>query len=448
MLVRLSSLSERLRSSLFFVPMAYVAVGIVLGFAGVELDRRIVDETGELPFGLTSTVDSARAALGTVASATISFAGIAFSISLLVIQLASSQYSPRVVHGLLRDQFSKRIMGIVVGTFTYCLVVLRSVRGPLEEGGEPVIPSISVGLGVALGVVSILSIIAFIDHSAHAMDVSRVLARATANGVATVRRLWDDPDERADDEPSRPGDDVVPEAPDEHLVITHAADGWIQNVDLASMSRAADRGGTVRLDTEVGRYAVAGTVLCVVWPVPEDPDLARERARYAVVTGSSRTADQDVGYGVRQLADVALRALSPGINDPTTAQDALFHLGSVLRAALEHTPPPLATPMGDGRVLLRPERLDHALLVDLAFDEVRLAAVGLPTVCIYLLELLQLLEQVATDGRDGDARRAIRKQAALVRAGVDHTDLSAHDADRIRTAHDRRFGPPMESLGT
>lgn len=443
MLVRLASLTERLRSSLFFVPTAYVVAGAVLALIGVEVDRSIVEANTDLPFGLTSTVDSARAVLGTVAAATISFAGIAFSVSLLVIQLASSQYSPRIVHGLLRDPFSKRIMGIVVGTFTYCLVVLRSVRTSLEEGGDPVIPNISVGVAVLLGVLAILSTIAFIDHSAHSMDVSRILATGMDDGVRTIRKLWlaedaEHPPTRLDvDDQALHGD-----PPADHLVIAHAGDGWIANMDLRALCEAADPGGTVRLETEVGRYAIGGTPLCTVWPAPDDPDAATERARRAVVTGSSRTTEQDVGYGVRQLADVALRALSPGVNDPTTAQDAIFHLGSVLRELLEHAPPPLATPMEGDRVLLRPQRLDHAELVDLAFDEVRLAAAGQPTVSIYLLELLHLLDQVAVSGPGGDDCPAVRRQAALIRTSADHPDLGAHDADRIRRAHDRRFGPP------
>jgi len=434
--VRLRPLSERLRGSLFFVPVLYVVGGLLLGIIGVELDRQIVDTNTDLPFGLTSTVDSARAVLETVGGATITFAGIAFSISLLVIQLASSQYSPRVVHGLLRDPFTKRVMGVVVGTFTYCLVVLRSVRGPLEESGDPVIPNISVAVGVLLGVVAIMAIIAFINHSAHTMDVSRILARATEDGMAAARRLWDE-EPGVGSDPER-----LPEAPPDHLVVTHAADGWVRDIDFDRVVAAAPSGGTVRIATEVGRYAVAGTPLCAIWPAPHEPDEARAEAREAITTGDSRTVEQDVGYAVRQLADVALRALSPGINDPTTAQDAIFHLGSVLRELLSRHPPRLAAPVDGDRLLLRPERLGPRELIGTAFDEVRLAAQGMPTVCIYLLELLHLLDEAVED--DGPARDALRRQAALVRAGVEHAGLGTHDADRIRDAHDHRFGPPVE----
>ena len=433
--VRLASLSERLRNSLFFVPMAFVVAAVFLGVLAVELDQRVVEGTTELPFGLASTVDSARALLETVASATITFAGIAFSISLLVIQLASSQYSPRVVHGLLRDPFTKQVMGVVIGTFTYCLVVLRAVRGPLEDDGTPVVPSISVGFALFLGVVSILAIIAFINHSAQTMDVSRILGRAASDGLAAADRLWDD------EPPTGSDPERVPEAPDDHLLVTHADDGWVRDIDFAGIVASAPPGGTVRLETEVGRYAVAGTPLCRIWPRPDDVDGSCEQARSGIVTGNSRTVEQDVSYAVRQLADVALRALSPSVNDPTTAQDAVFHLGTVLRELLTRHPPRLATPMDEDRLLLRPERSGHVELIGIAFDEVRLAATGMPTMCIYLLELLHLLDESLGDDRPA-ARDAIRLRAALIRTGVERTDLDAHDADRVRDAHDRRFGPP------
>ncbi|NNE10616.1 MAG: DUF2254 domain-containing protein [Ilumatobacter sp.] len=434
-MVRLDAVTERIRSSLFFVPMAFVVASVVLALVSIVVDKRLVTNGTELPLGLTSTVDSARAVLSTVAGATITFAGIAFSVSLLLIQQASSQYSPRVVHGLFRDPFNKRIMGVVVGTFTFCLVVLRSVRGSLEEDGSPVIPNLSVGLAVVFGLISILSIVAFINHSAHSMDVSNILANVTAEAKDTVRSQWRSPDSESFD------DDPVPDGPDDDdLVVVLDQDGWIQQVDLHALSLASDPGGTVLLSIAVGRYAISGTPLCSIRPVPHDRDESIRCARSSVVIGDTRTMQQDVGYGLRQLADVALKALSPGINDPTTAQDALFHLGSVLHEALEHRPPRRRQSMDDDRVLLLPEATTHRDLVNLAFDEVRLAARGLPRVCLYLLELISLIDESLGDVITDDAREALRSQARLIRDGADGADLSDHDRRRVTDAWEQRFG--------
>jgi hypothetical protein len=221
--LRISSLLERLRSSLFFVPMVAVIVATVLGLAALAVDRRVDTTLADLPLGFTSTVESARTLLGVIAGATISFAGIAFSVSLLIIQLASSQYSPRVVHTLFRDPFNKRVMALVVGTFTYCVVVLRSVRSALEFGGDPVIPNISVAIAVVLGIATILAIVAFINHSAHAMDISEILERIRRETTEQIRAEWT---------PTKPGVDtdheIPPPSAEPTTVIRADRSGWIQ----------------------------------------------------------------------------------------------------------------------------------------------------------------------------------------------------------------------------
>ncbi len=146
MLTRLTAMSGRLRSSLFFLPMVCVLLGVVLAEIMLGIDAMVSD----IDSRWTATVESARTVLTTIAGATLTFAGTAFSVSLLLLSLASSQYSPRVVHGMFRDPFNKRVMGLVIGTFTYCLIVLRAVRSSLEGTDEPIVPSVSILLAVVL----------------------------------------------------------------------------------------------------------------------------------------------------------------------------------------------------------------------------------------------------------------------------------------------------------
>lgn len=429
--IRIGALAERVRSSLFVLPMLLVVAGIGVGLAMIEVDRTLGDAATRLPLVLTTTVDGARDVLGVVASATITVAGIAFSVALLVIQQASSQFSPRVVHSLFRDPFNRRVMGLSVGTFTYCLVVLRAVRSPLEEGGEPVIPNLSVSLAVGLGVSSILAIVAFIDHNAHTLEVSEILARVARDSIHQLRRSW----------PEDAGDAASVEvlAPGDGHTIPFAANGWLQQVSSEGLLRLVPPGGTVRLETRAGRYAVEGTPLCTVWPAPVDADAARAGAADAVRVGPVRTMQEDPSYGIRQIADVALIALSPGVNDPTTAQDAIFHLAAVLREALVRDLPPAVEHGEGGRRLLRPEGQTHEGLVHLAFDEVRRSSPTMPTVCTYLLEALHLLHEV-TLATHADRAPALRRQAELVLAGAERADLLPEDLDVVRTAFERRFG--------
>ncbi len=436
MSLRLSSLAERLRASLFFVPMVAVLFGVGLGLAGVTLDRRLGSSTATLPFGLTSTVQSARVLLSTVAGATITFAAIAFSVSLLTIQQASSQYSPRVVHTLFRDPFNRRVMGLVVGTFTYCLIVLRSVRSALDAAGSPIIPNLSVAMGVVLGICTILAVVAFINHSAHSMDVSEILESVRVETVALVRRDWS---------PAEPGHvpaanlDVMAEP---SAVVRFDRSGWVQQVDFGTILACIPDGGVMRLDTHPGRYAIEGTPVCAVFPAPSGAELPHVRSVIcsAISIGATRTMQQDASYGLRQLVDVALKALSPGVNDPTTAQDAIFHAAAVLLELLVHDPPTRRLVGERGQRLLLVHAHSHYELVQLAFEETRVAAADQPTVCVYLLEALHLLsEGVRARGLE-ERGAAIAEQARLVVAGCDAADLISADRARVRSAYAHRFG--------
>lgn len=426
-MIRLKNLRDRIRSSLFFVPMVYVIGAVLAGQAMLVVD----DSVEGIPERLTATVDSARNVLSVTAGATLSFAGIAFSVSLLLISLASSQFSPRVVHGLFRDPFNKRVMGIVIGTFTYCLVVMRAVRGPLEEGGTSVVPSVSVLVAVVFGVVSILAIVAFISHSAHSMDVSEILHRVTSEAIGQIQRI------PFDDHPSVPVDPQVPVG--DGFDVMFQADGWVQQIDYGELLSALEPEATMRIATVAGRYAISDTPLGTIWPHPTEEESICRAVRNAVVIGETRTMDQDSMYGLRQLADVALKALSPGINDPTTAQDAMFHLAALLRRILERPIPPSAIADDKGRRLLLEEELTHESIISLAFDEVRVASSGQPTFQIYLLEILRMLI-VALDGADhAPARAAMRQQANLVVAVSDLADLTESDHERVRMAYQSRF---------
>lgn len=420
------------------MPVAFVGAGAVLGYVLVRVDRRLTANGTTLSFVPDATAESARVVLSTVATATIGIAGIAFSISLLIIQLASSQYSPRIVHSLFRDPFTKRVMGVVLGTFTYCLVVMGAVHNPGELGGDAVVPTLSVGVALVLGLISVLATVGFIDHSAHSMDVSTLLHRVTSEALESADQCWPAPgatdaerlDEHEDDEPTEPG-----------FTVTFDRNGWIQRVDSEALLGAVPPDGTVWLESAVGRYAVAGRTMVVVWPVPppgEQTDVAAA-VRSAVHVGATRTMHQDPAFGVRQLVDVALRALSPAVNDPTTAQDAIFHVAAVLRDLLERESPSRTRRGADGRRLLRHELPDHAEIVGLAFDELRPVAANQPTVCIYLLEALHVLGDSPVVSASPERRDLLRTQAHLVLEACEQADPVTYDRDRVRAAYARRF---------
>jgi uncharacterized membrane protein len=426
---------ERVRSSLFFVPLVFLTAGVVLAEVALLVDDRLEDVADTFPLTLSATVDGARAVLTTVATATVTVAGIAFSIALVVFQQAASQHTPRVVYSLFRDPFNKRVIGVVVGTFSYCLVVLRVVRGPIDPTGSAVVPSLSVAGAVLLGLVSLLAIIAFIDHSAHAMDVSELLQRITDDTLDELRRPAEH--EHGDLEPAATG--VLPDSAG--YAVAAGSNGWVQHIDQRELLRAVAPGSVVHLRTRVGRYVAEGSPICTVTSRPDrhDVDEVTSAVRRAVLVGRTRTLHQDPAYGLRQLTDVAVRALSPGVNDPTTAQDAIFHLAAVLRAVLR-SPEPCPVQDGSGSVVV-PDGADwHAELVDQAFDEIRRDASSRPTVTRYLLQAIHLVVESLPDDAPSAARRALLRQARLARDGCRASGGLPEDVELVVETYAANFG--------
>jgi uncharacterized membrane protein len=424
---------ERIRMSLFFVPMVGVLIGMVGASVTIWIDSRLDLQGGDLPLGVISTVASARAVLSTVAGATISFAAIAFSISLLIIQQASSQFSPRVVHTLFRDPFNKRVMGLVMGTFTYCLVVLRSVRSLDESGGDAIIPTLSVAIAVVLGIATIISIIAFLNHSAHSMDVSQILDRVENEAVGHARREWEVA------EFDRPPPEPIAEPDHPAHIVRFDRSGWVQQIDADVLLDCLPDEATALVHTYPGRYAIRGAPLCTLTVTPEDIEATEHAILGAVSTGNTRTMQQDISFGLRQMADVGLKALSTGVNDPTTAQDSIFHIAAVLAEMLRRDPPPRERTDDRNRRVVLVEQPSGDDLVRLAFGELRRAAATQPTVCIYLLEALHLLRE-GLEAAGLTIRTAVLvEQARLVVAGCEAADLLQADLADVRGAYDKRF---------
>jgi uncharacterized membrane protein len=426
---RVRAASDALRTSFFFLP----AIAVVVGFLGARwlVGVEVGDWVGR------STVDSARAVLATTAAATITFASITFSVSLLIMQQGSSQFSPRVIHGLVRDPFNRRVIAVVVGTFTFCLVSLQRVRGPVAEGGEEVVPELAVAVGLLLGVVAVLAVVAAINHTSRKMDVSAILGDIVEQ--ATDMRTSPD----TDDEVQATTQSIrsIPQG-EPVTVVRFDADGWVRQIDRRGLLGVVDAGGIVRLETDAGRYAVRSTPLCIIWPAVAEARVEEvtRSARHCVRLGPTRTMREDAGYGARQLVDVALRALSPGINDPTTAQDAIFHLGTVLVDRLSSSPVPTAYHDGNGRCLLAPHALTDEDLAELAFAELRRAGAGQPAVAVYVLQTIALVADAARANDAGERIAPFVAQARLLLDNVDAAGLIDDDRASIHNSYRALFG--------
>ena len=411
---------ERLRDSLFFVPAAFIAAGIVLAFVTSRLDANVPLESSLLP----TSADATRTILASVAAASATVAALVFSITAVTVQLAASQYSPRVLQGFLRDRFQQVAVGVVVGTFSFALVGLATLGSSASDGGGSAWTAMA---ATVLGIAVIIGIVAFIDHVTRRIRADDTIKRLAAETTSSMES-WFAHDRGQDDLESWD----IPESTREETVRA-SRDGWVQAIDSQRIAADLPAGVIARVDVRIGTHVNRGDRIVTLWRAEsaDDEDIPSGLER-AVVVGTTRTIAQDPGFGIRQLVDIALRALSPGVNDPTTAADVVHHLVAPLRVAVLAEPlRRVLTADGGGRVVMFQEP-DQDDLVREAFSEIRLASSRQPHVGRALAEALgSLRSQVErSDGRKR-ALPVLDEQLRLVASEVRSWELPAPDVEDV-----------------
>lgn len=433
MMLRFSSLYERFRGSLFYVPALYVVIAGIGAWVASNFDREYARELPHIPILLSTTVTSARSVLSTIAGATITVAGVMFSLTVIAVQLASSQFSPRVLRGLLRDRVSQHTIGITVATFTYCLLVLAGTRiGGVDAIGEEPLQNVSVTAAVALSLAAVLAIVAFLDHSARSMQVGEVIRRIAKETHEAARRRF--PEHGESDPVSRP--EPPGRAPD--LVVRSEREGWVQLIDMTAILDVLPSGSIGRVATRAGAFVIEGRPLVELWGEVDEPDDLVRALQRRFVIGDGRTMKQDVMFGVRQLVDIGLRALSPGINDPTTAIEVLYRLGGIVRelALRDLFLGGLEDPEKD-RALVQGDVLDLDDVVRYSFRQLRVVATSQPGVLKMLVRVLgEVTVELRRHGLD-ERIGPFREEARLALRALESHGHITEDVTPVRREAER-----------
>jgi uncharacterized membrane protein len=431
MMHRLENAWIALRSSLWFLPSLIVVGAVAVAIALIEVDtkldhREILSQWPRL-FG--AGAEGTRGMLSAIGSAMITVAGVVFSITIVALSLASSQYTPRMLRNFMRDRSNQVVLGTFVGIYAYCLVVLRTIRGG-DEGAF--VPSLAALGAILLAFAGIALLIHFIHHISSAIQVGRILAAIAQETSAAIERTL--PERLTPDDDDRPED--VP-ASERLAAVAATRTGYVQNVGAEVLVRCACRlDAVVRLPHCIGDFIVEGEpVVTIDGDRPLDDEVTATLRR-AVSVGDQRTVEQDVAFGLRQIVDIALKALSPGVNDPTTATMCLDYLSALL-VDLATRRFPGRRHDEEGRLRVVVEAPTFASMLALAVEEIRLAARDQPVV---LRKLIGVLERVAGATRSPARRRALRTQLAWIgnaAAEVDDAQFRARLAAEFAHAQAR-----------
>ncbi len=428
-------LSVSLRAKLWPLPMLAVVVSVAAGVGLTRLDAHV--DSG-LPQGVTDYLfsggaDAARGVLSAIAGSLITVTSLTFSLTVVTLQLASSQFSPRLLRTFTSDRFVHATLALFLATFVFALTVLRTVR--TEQTSSPAfVPQISVTLAFILALASVLGLVFFLAHLAQEIRIETMLRNVHAEARQTAGRALENTGEASQSE--------APLIPADAQTLAAQSSGFLTSIDQdALLQTVIEAGAVIFVHRAPGDRFVSDTPLAHAWPLaPHDrltsaqfDDLAH-RLNAAVHIGYERTPAQDISYGLRQITDVANKALSPGINDPTTAVHAIGHSSALLcdLAQLKLGDRFLTDDEGRTRLILHRPNLPE--LLELAVAQPRRYGAADPAV---LTAILDLLRELAWRARSPVAQQAIAHQLMRVRgtAAEQGFDTSEQQAlDRSATA--------------
>ncbi|HEV2149262.1 MAG TPA: DUF2254 domain-containing protein [Longimicrobiaceae bacterium] len=435
MLARLTMVWVKVRDSLWFLPgvLTLAAAGIAVALTEAERGGDLLPELGP-SWIFAGRAEGARGVLSAIAGGLITVTGVVFSVTIVALQLASSQFTPRVLRNFTADRANQLVLGVFIGTFAYTILVLRTIYGG-ADGEEGFVPRVAVTGAVLLVMVSIGCLIFFISHAARSIQVSAILDRVAMETLRDVQRLFPDQVGHADEvevpDPRPPEHDSAP--------VTAAESGYLQAVDSAALFQLGERGGRViAMVPQMGDFVVAGEALASVAPPEAVDDELVAGVRTAFVLGPERTPEQDVEFGIIEISDIAVKALSPGINDPTTAMHCIDRLGEILLAFGARRPPRARrTEHGVVHFIARYTTFERAL--GLAFDQIAHFGASNPAIPKRLLNVLGKLEALLPERHHGTVRAQVDAVLRLSRGALDDP---AHAA-----AVERAAGPAQRAEG-
>lgn len=386
MKIPLINFVERLRSSQWVLPGILAVGAVIIAAAALKLDAWASAHLPELPwFVFSGSSDDARQLLATLAGSMVSLTTITFSVTMIVLTLASNQFGPRVLRNFLRDHFNQTILGTFVASLLFCLLLL----GQLPASGDSSPPRIAISLAILFTVICLFALLGFVHHTAKSIQTSHVVQRAADQLDDCVQKLFP----HAVSDHRSPQDDGAEPDFEETLDSGKAnASGYLQAIDLDSMLAWAHRHKTVlKIGPQPGDFITSGDQLVHVSPAHEDQDEFELQVQKWFLLGSERTGEQDARYGFRQLVEIAVRALSPGINDPFTALNAIDQIGCALATVAQREPAPhhLWDDQGDLRIIAPAESF-IAIARD-AFSPLRFYGREHPLVLAHLIKLLETL---------------------------------------------------------
>ncbi len=436
---------DALRTTFWVVPTVLIVVAALLFLATFEIDWAVYHHHLSLPAWVESgSPDAGRQILIAIAAAIITTVGVVFSITILALTLASQQFGPRMMRNFIRDPGNQLTLGVFVGTFVYSVLALGSIT---SLPGGTFVPHLTVTVAEGLLLVDLAVLIYFIHHIAKSIQLPEVIAGIARDLSRAIEAEFPD---------HVPADAGRPDAVDAEgradagaelldRVDTRGADvvarhsGYLQFVSYGSLIDIAETlDAVIRLAHRPGHFVVAGRPLAKVWPAGAAAQVAAALDK-SHVTGPHRTLTQDPVFAIDQLVEIAIRALSPAVNDTFTALTCIDWLSAGLSEISGRVLEEGIYRGRSGKIRLIEFDPSYDRMLNRAFDKVRQAGRGMPAV---IIRLLDALAHIAEHAEDGERQSAILRQAEMIVRGAEEEVREPNDLADIR----RRYGRLVETV--
>jgi uncharacterized membrane protein len=421
---------EALRTNLWLVPTVEIIVALLLFASTYALDRAAYDGTLTLPaFVNSGSADAARGILTAIAAAVITVVTLVFSITIVTLTLASTQFGPRMLRNFIRDRITQFTLGSFVATFVYSILVLVSIS---PGGHGDFVPHLSITVCLALVVADVGVLVVFIDHIAKSIQLPRVIASIAGD----LSRAIEAESGRQANGAQKAGSslaEVTVRLDQESGVVVAPSTGYLQFVRLDTLiSISSASHAVIRLLHRPGHFVVAGEPLAQVWPAAAAPGVARALGG-AHATGPHRTLTQDLSFAVDQLVEIAIRALSPAVNDTFTALACIDWLGDGMCKIADDWHPVSVHRDSSGHVRVILVTVEFRRLVERAHDKIRQASRSMPAV---MIRQLDGLAKVMTHTDSQAQRDVLLEQAQMILCASEESVPEAADRADVRRRYE------------
>lgn len=424
MKVYLAYIWERITNAFWIIP-CIVALGIISTLI-LTVNLEIPDQYQwmEKLISFKTNPEGARTILGSIATASMTVVGVLFSITIVVLQQASTQYTPRVVQNFVRSKTSQIVLGFFIGTFIYCLLLLTNIQPKPGAATEFSVPQISLSFSIILALVCMLLLITYIQHITKSIQSTEIISTITKETIRTLKNIIQDREENNVDDKESEEINL-----DYEYVILSQDHGYFQKLDWKSLAKLhKDETWTLDVIRDLGDFLHLGDELYKLKTEREWTEDERLEFLECFTIGETRTNAQDPKFGVRKLVDISLRALSPGINDPSTAEEAINGITSVMLVYSEHYPIPHSVPLSKRRYITLPENKAEEYL-SVAYDQLlQFGEDHLPVKKHIHRDLKKLLHRSESD----EVKEAAGKRIPWVTEHWSQRAISRNEASRVQ----------------